>query len=466
MSKLPVYCGKCLKKYSRKENWEDHFNHEKIRKLTGGYGENICFDPQKKDTVKVFDVSLEKAKKKYEFAIKSSRFFKLKDEPPAKKPKLEEQGACCSSSIVNEEHIDKSLISDGINDFIDDSIEPLNNDSVKPPNIDTVKPLNNDSVKPLNNDSVKLLDNDSVKPIDYESVQHLDDKNPDVDSVKPTDTSNVQHFQEKLDQVFGLLQSVSQRQIDQHKDILNEVKCIESSSNVQAKGKSINHNFTSESTLTADEHFAHAMTSLKYAESVEEILNNSLIKDSFKLVCTPSENVANVGDKVAPDIELEKVSGEKTQNPGEKYVLYCLGCCDQSLRAQQGKHGSRLSRFRLQDPTYSKKSVGKKIPKWFSNLKLKLREHCRHIAHHQLTTSYNLLNTKRFQNASMIKRLRLNIIYFLLRSNSSFSLYPILLAVLSRCGNEIGNYNSSRYIMPKVLDLLGKKYSVNVVVSA
>ena len=444
-----IYCGKCLNNYTRKETWENHYNFQKYRvdrKHGGGYAENICYDPDNKETIRVYDVTEEKAKQKYQLALKSREFFKVK---PSKRSASEPADAANSDvQSAKKPNISSSSVSSEVEvDFTD-----------KGESRET---------------SLYYPDSD-----DDDEVIEVDEGNDDGDlgDFLDTDTDN-------LDKVFDMLQAITKRQIDNHADITNQIKSIKTVSTPVSKPETTRNR--SVPSITADEQFAQNMLSLKYAESMDEVLNNPLIKDSFKLSLSKSgklvpghsgqsdENVepnvglaeTSIGTEVDQDLshtDDNKSDSDESEDRGV-WVLYCLCCSDKSLRSQQGMD-LRVSSFKVKNPKFSnfdnktRKKV--KLPKWFSNLKIKLRVHCRHISHHQLSTCYNMLYTRRFQNAAMIRRMRLNIIYFLLRTNSSFTLYPILLAVLSRCGNEVGNYNSSRHVMPKILKLIGKSFDL------
>ena len=350
------YCGNCLRFYTRKENWNKHFESKHVQGAEGiaGRSVNICY--QLDSRYRIWDINKEKAKNTLQLAKRSEKYFKRvhseKAEPNTSK-KLKQ------SDEEKNGHVHNSDVSD-------DEVEP-----------------NRDIVDKHSNETKEVA-------------------------------------QANLDEVLNMLQIIQTTQVNH----TNMLKAID------AKGASSSKtDVDDDSSIKPDQHFVEAMLSLKHATDMSAIMNNKLIKDDFK-------------------IRLKEPDENQNEN---QYEIYCLGCSDRSLRGIQGKK-QRATSFTVKDPEYSKSP---KMPQWFINLKQCLRRHLQTINHHQLSASYHLLQTKSYQTTSTIKRLRLNLMYFIMKTNSPFTLYPVLLAVLSRCGQEVGNKNSSRFVVPKVLNVLG-----------
>ena len=286
------------------------------------------------------------------------------------------------------------------------------------------KRKSNEKDQPQNLDSKKLKTNEVEVEHGLDDFSDEDNSNSDIVD-KSSNETNAQ-AQINLDQVMSLLNDIRETQLN-NTSTLHKLEGKTNDSNNSGK-KNSDDNVGK--TIEPDKHFTESMLSLKFATSMHSLWKNDLVKDDF-------------------DIRELDVDGDKNE-----YELYCLGCSDKSLRGLQGRK-QRATSFKVVDPDYNQ-TPDSLLAEWFSNLKLALRRHIAHINHHQLTTSYKMLKTRQFQSTSTIKRLRLNLMYFIMRTNSPFTLYPVLLAVLSRCGQEVGNKNSSRFTVAKVLDLLGK----------
>ena len=147
--------------------------------------------------------------------------------------------------------------------------------------------------------------------------------------------------------------------------------------------------------MTANDQYTQSDLLLTHAKSMDEVLNNYLIKDAFKLVKVKS-TISDEGDEAIPDdpdadfVEnlADIVVNDDRDDAGE-WIIYCLGCCDRSLKAQQGKD-VRANHFKVEDIHYSKGN--KTMAPWFSHLKFKLRRHISYLGHHKMTISYNCYN--------------------------------------------------------------------------
>lgn len=411
------YCGRCSKHYTRKSNWLAHFELTRVRTGTGfGYSANVCY---KYTGIRIFERTLELAKARYADSLKAPSTFK-------RLVTGTDNSTDASTSKLRK--IDEETVTGAVN--LEDPHDKLAGDEDEGKHEDQSKDNEKDDES---DDNEKDEDESNENETDVMNIPITGKHIPE-----PTDVSTT-----NIDKLFDLLTSIQKTQENNHTELKEKIDAKCNCLNKPACNSSISTSFhSSEKTkldkniaIEADEKFVESMLSLKHASSMKAIMSNDLIKGNFSF-------------------------REVTKDGNIQHELYCVGCSDKSLRGLQGDK-MRTSSFSVKDPDYCH---NKDIPmlKWFSNLKLALRRHCEHISHHQYTTSYNLLQTRKFQNANSIRRMQLNILYYIIKTNSPFTLYPILLAVLSRCGMEIGNKNYSRYNVPKILDLLGKYNSTFV----
>ena len=385
------YCGHCLRHYTRKENFNKHFELKNVMGAKGtGYSSNICFNLPS-SVPRIWEKSKESAKNAFQLAKKSKLYFKLSDESTSE--------AAVKRSIDTDE--------------------------------------NDENPKRAKDDPTEDIITEDFGDVEFEEdgPNHL---------VSPVNTGETEEIaQGNLEKIFSLLQSLQNSEAKNHSELIKRFDKLENqetsykpetnesgatSSKVQSSKDPINVNM-----IEADKQFTESMLSLKHATSFKAIMDNPLVTDAFEL------RIVNTTDELEENDEIKE--------------LYCKGCSDKSLRGKQCKK-QRVSSFLVKDPNYVA-SKSKSMEAWFSKLKYNLGRHIAHLTHHQLSTSYNMLKTTRYQTTESIRRLRLNIMYFIMKTNSAFTLYPILLAVLSRCGHEVGNKNSSRHAIPKILDLLG-----------
>lgn len=424
---MPIYCGKCLRSYTRKENWEKHFNQKTYKTDGFGHAANVCFNLEKGHP-RVYDTTPEKAKTKYQSALQFKNTFNFKRahsedssvgqlKNTFKRSQSEESRLPPSKKVATEAEADTEPECESSQECRDESDSETNAD-----------------------------DQDGDEKGDPNDGDCGDDDNEDLELCGVPVTSKhipekTEVSESKIDQLFSLISSLQKSQEENHAELLGKFDGFQASpcpstsapsrsSDLKSSTESNSSSSKSTMAIEADEQFVNSMLSLKHATSMRDIMSNPLIQDAFKL----------------------RVPNESEEGGQPQHELYCVGCSDKSLRGLQGCK-VRASSFKVADPEYKTQP---NMPRWFSNLKMALRRHCEHISHHQLTTSYNLLKRRKFQTTSTIRRMRLNIMYYIMKTNSPFTLYPILLAVLSRCGIEVGNKNYSRSAVPKILDLLGK----------
>ena len=443
------FCGHCLRSFSRKEAWVNHFKNKQYRSEVGGYASNPCYNLPE-NFPRVFSDSVDRAQKEYQKLLKAQQtsniFFKKWSNKRPSDSGDNEPGPSCSQAKVSK---------------TDENIVPKTSDNEN----------QNDNDK-MDSSDIELEDDDDI--IHSESTTEVCQKNLTCSEKSLESVFNLLSTLVK-DQAYMKteLKAVTSNQCEMKEslsDIKTEVSKSTKSTLVQTKPTAKGAAPPPEKS-SSDETFTTSMLKLKHASSMQDVLDNFLVKDSFKLIELKAETAEKLSEENS-DLNLQEEGEDGVRNidlaaTDTNWLLYCVGCSDKSLRGVQGVK-IRSSSFFIKDKEFNMKpssdivkgseefSKHTALKRWFINFKMALRRHCDHIVHHQLVASHNLLDTKRLQNVQCISRMRLNIMYYILRTNSSFTLYPVLLAVLSRCGFEIGNKNSSRSAMPRILKILGK----------
>ena len=229
------------------------------------------------------------------------------------------------------------------------------------------------------------------------------------------------------------------------------------------------------------------------AKSVSEILDNNLVKSVFKVKLDTnheeealflnkenfnipeevSNNLAN-DNTLLPDVE-DDMAEAQTDNgntaddneDGENGVtggaLYCLPCIvpPESNKKSCVAKCVHNGKFVIKDLNYTSKDNHQE--RWFLNFKHSVLRHLKKLRHHQNVAVYNVLNKYHRESSLQIEKLCSNILYYIIKTNSAWALYPVLLAVVYRSGCEVGNINHSRYACHIVCDLLDKKLKAETV---
>ena len=76
------------------------------------------------------------------------------------------------------------------------------------------------------------------------------------------------------------------------------------------------------------------------------------------------------------------------------------------------------------------------------------------LQHNKKVAVYEVMLKQNEKSKQDINALCSNIIYYIIRTNTAWALYPVLLAVLFRSGCEVGNLNHSKYSCEKMCELL------------
>ena len=161
-----------------------------------------------------------------------------------------------------------------------------------------------------------------------------------------------------------------------------------------------------------------------------------------------SENLASY-DISMPGIDNEidnygdDEGGEKViEKEKEASYIYCVPCYNRGEVAR--KKSSCCSLIKVKDMSYSC-SDKEKQERWFLNFKKSIKIHLTRLQHYQRCAIFYMLQADKLKKSKKIEETRTNILYYILKTNTAWALYPVLLAVLHRSGQEIGNINHSIY---------------------
>ena len=391
VEKKDFYCGKCSKKFSKKQNWEEHFEKQTVLGLAGskGYHPNICYNT--KDP-KVWANDLENAVKKYREEVKQKEklfgFFKRK---------------VPTSSTTGT-------------GSIEDEIPPT-----------------------PENESNK---NDPQPPPKKKKLE------PGIDSEELKNTLNlILKFTEETHQA------------------------------VTGKDSDVNKNKNSnkkDSTVSTDTSFQSSLALLSKAKSVKDIMENDLIRSSFKLVennneppddeavILPEEVMEHIDadDMNLSDKEGEEDVGSRSERPHQRqeslvpHKLYCIACSN--IKSSNMEVNCHLQGFGVKKIDYVCQK-GDNQERWIVNLKASLKRHLLSLQHHKKVAVYEVMRTSRLESVKKIEETCSNILYYIIKTNTAWSLFPVLLGVLNRSGHEIGNINHGRDTCEMMSNLLDQE---------
>ena len=79
------------------------------------------------------------------------------------------------------------------------------------------------------------------------------------------------------------------------------------------------------------------------------------------------------------------------------------------------------------------------------------------LRHHQRAAIFEMYQAKAKIRTLEIEENCRNILYFILKTNSAWALFPVLLAVLHRSGHDVGNINHTRYACEKMSFFLNQE---------
>lgn len=176
---------------------------------------------------------------------------------------------------------------------------------------------------------------------------------------------------------------------------------------------------TAKTNELAPEH-KNLLVQLKHCNGMDDLLENPLIKDAFR------------------------ISGSS---------LVCVACED----VQHTNPGISFN-----DINY-KQSSDVRMVGWFSDLKKKLRVHLKNVKHLELSAILECQQRKILPVKVRVIRGMRWLAYYLIKSNTAFDLWPTLLAVVNRAGLVVGNINHSRKFINGLLNYLNDLLIENTV---
>ena len=116
--------------------------------------------------------------------------------------------------------------------------------------------------------------------------------------------------------------------------------------------------------------------------------------------------------------------------------------------------------FNVKDPKCAC-SINECQMRWFLNLKNNLKTHLKKLQHLQRAAVSDVINIKNDAMSEQINETCSNVLYYIVKTNTAWALFPVLLAVLYRSGHEIGNINHSHYACETITDILNTELISN-----
>ena len=201
-------------------------------------------------------------------------------------------------------------------------------------------------------------------------------------------------------------------QLDQHMAKLTD----QNSNNTEENNQNKN------SKLLDDAHNAN-LALLTSAKSMKDLLENKLVNNDFEI------DRANM-------------------------VFKCSVCpCDRRSGSETG--------IKVTDWDYNK-TTNTQQERWFRNTKILLKRHI--ITGHHLKNVYERdkeLNEKIIPLKVKIFKYIRHLAYYIIKTNTAFSLFPTLLAVAARCDIEIGDTNHSRMYLSELTGFINEVLVAN-----
>ena len=418
-----VYCGKCSNKYSNRFNWATHFTQQKVKSQKPGISHrlpNLCYNT---NDPRVCDKDLDKAVKEFQRQLKQRKFSETFF------PSIKPTGGCQTSSHSSTKEQTPASKKRKIETSDDHSDH------------------NNNLPIPKSNDTGKQF-------VENQTTNNLKDTQATLPTVPLTaeEHSKIDLIEEKL---TALLKETSINN-DLLKKVHNEVMVKKTISKIPIPVKP---------KMTSKDQEQYSLTSnlslISSARSMKQLCENPLIK-CFKLLDKQMEvelpQLPEVVERNLADEEVHIVDEEllKDQHPVEEnqdlekaeYQLYCTACNHSNYNVQN-KTQKNLG-FDVKDPNYSC-AENKNQQRWFVNLKKNLKRHVAKLRHHQRLASYQVINNYNLNSEKQVQKICSNILYYMIKSNSPSSMYPVILAVIFRSGFQVGNYNHSPYTYRKML---------------
>ena len=226
--------------------------------------------------------------------------------------------------------------------------------------------------------------------------------------------------------IITLLQKINEKQdsiIESNVQIQNSVNALKTDENSKSNTKSDKRDLIE----NTDENFEQCLRRLRYSTSMDDVLNNFLIKDVFRIT---------------------------NQNR-----LVCEAC--EPHITQVGRNKGKLNGIQFEDSSY--KQDGDTLPSWFSNLKKALVKHCNNEIHLEYNAFYQDRKEQNEHQRVLMRKSMRYLAYYLIHTNTAFSLWPTLLGVADRCGIVIGNINHSFNFVTKLTSLINTILKQNTV---
>ena len=431
-----VYCGKCKNKYATRQNWANHFTVSKVNSQTPGITTrqaNVCFNTK---DARVYDSSLDKAVKNFEDLMKQRKASNIYF--AADKPGLS----------------DKPLI-------------PYR--SLSPSKGQTFVPKKRKLQYDEENDGKEDPKKDNVKSNCEEEKSKIPKPNEQKGSPEGSYSITHDEISEKLSELLKKA-SINNQLI---KEIQTEIKQKSHDDGksktripVPVKPKKQGINMLDKEN---EDSFNKDLNLLRASRSMNEVLNNALIKTAFTLIegdikesetelNLPKfiENVIADEDVLITETNTETLDEQHTQDDHmevheSKFTLMCKACSHTNFNVKF--KGLKVAAFAIKDPLYSCPK-DKLQERWFINLKGNLKKHIAKLQHHQRVASYEVINNYNLNSQKQVQKICSNILYYMVKTNSPASMYPIILAVIFRSGYQVGNLNHSFYTYTKLLNYI------------
>ena len=217
----------------------------------------------------------------------------------------------------------------------------------------------------------------------------------------PDDTSNPKKDDDNsLESIIEYLKKI---------DLKGDTILEKLSEEINRSGKSSVDSRSHQSDAMSDH--LHGHKALRMAKSVQEVINNTLVKDVFVL---------------------------------EEGRLVCGKCPPGSGKG-----------INCEDTSYNR-NRGVAQPSWFINMKTAIERHVTKDIHIKHVRSSKAFQGKVEQKKLQIMDTMRNLSYFAVKSELSFSNFPLLLGTVSRCDVDLGNINHTRAYVTKYLECLNR----------
>lgn len=420
------FCGKCKNKYASKQNWSLHFEHQKVKSSDSAIKvPNICFNTPKSE--RVFEKTLDKAVERYNILIKqqqtSKRLFSFSSNEIStnKRKKIDSNGGG-----------DKSKPSTSTQNFV--NIAEVNEIVTHQPS-SIQKKIFPESQRPS-----------PQKEILQEAEEVILSQPKSIQEPVFSTNSNVTQSETDLGKIMEKLSVQDKLLTEIHKEVCKKTSHSSDSKSTLIK-KDTSH--VKDNNLN-DKSFKNCMSLLMDSKSIDDIMSNDLMKvfeidsntpESVMHIPQPLESIIDQYDTEMPEVDDDHdddIQDNELEDSNSAHKIYCNAC---------------KASFNVKDTTFAI-SPGDNHPRWFINLKRALRRHLKRLKHHQKAATYQFINESQLKTVENIEKLCSNLLYFIIKTNSAWIMYPVLLAVIFRSGLQVGNLNHSVYACERMVDLI------------